>query len=68
MAASIRQHTPAYASLRPHTLVAKGLIHYRYEPFGMAVLEAWACSKPVVVTDKGGPGEFVMHGRDGLKV
>ena len=41
---------------------------YRYEPFGMAVLEAWACSKPVVVTDKGGPGEFVMHGRDGLKV
>jgi glycosyltransferase involved in cell wall biosynthesis len=34
----------------------------------MAVLEAWACSKPVVVTDTGGPGEFVMHGRDGLKV
>ena len=40
----------------------------RYEPFGMAVLEAWACGKPVVVTHKGGPGEFVHNGQDGIKV
>ena len=29
----------------------------RYEPFGITVLEAWACQKPVVVTHQGGPGE-----------
>jgi glycosyltransferase involved in cell wall biosynthesis len=40
----------------------------RYEPFGITVLEAWACEKPVVVTHQGGPGEFVAHGKDGYKV
>lgn len=40
----------------------------RYEPFGIAVLEAWACGKPVVVTKAGGPHEIVVHGKDGLKV
>jgi glycosyltransferase involved in cell wall biosynthesis len=30
--------------------------------------QAWACSKPVVVTQKGGPGELVHNGKDGIKV
>ncbi|EKX50475.1 hypothetical protein GUITHDRAFT_103709 [Guillardia theta CCMP2712] len=45
----------------------------RNEPFGIVVLEfsldqAWACGKPVVVTQSGGPGEFVRHGEDGYHV
>jgi glycosyltransferase involved in cell wall biosynthesis len=40
----------------------------RNEPFGIVVLEAWACSKPVVVTNCGGPGEFVRHEDDGWHV
>jgi glycosyltransferase involved in cell wall biosynthesis len=40
----------------------------RNEPFGIVVLEAWACAKPVVVTNCGGPGEFVRHEDDGFHV
>ena len=40
----------------------------RNEPFGIIVLEAWAASKPVVASQNGGPGEFVWHNVNGLKV
>lgn len=40
----------------------------RNEPFGIVVLEAWACAKPVVVSNCGGPGEFVRHEDDGFHV
>jgi glycosyltransferase involved in cell wall biosynthesis len=40
----------------------------RNEPFGIVVLEAWAASKPVVVTRNGGPRDFVSHGEDGYVV
>lgn len=40
----------------------------RNEPFGIAVLEAWAAGKPALVTCAGGPREFVLHGEDGLIV
>jgi hypothetical protein len=40
----------------------------RNEPFGIVVLEAWSARKPVVVTDTGGPGEYVQHEMNGLKV
>jgi glycosyltransferase involved in cell wall biosynthesis len=40
----------------------------RNEPFGIIVLEAWAASKPVVASQIGGPGEFVWHNVNGLKV
>jgi len=40
----------------------------RNEPFGIVVLEAWACAKPVVVSSSGGPGEFVRHMEDGVHV
>jgi glycosyltransferase involved in cell wall biosynthesis len=40
----------------------------RNEPFGLAVLEAWAAGKPVVVTENGGPRYFCSHGIDGFVV
>jgi glycosyltransferase involved in cell wall biosynthesis len=40
----------------------------RNEPFGIVVLEAWSAGKPVLATHHGGPGEYVEHGVDGLKI
>lgn len=40
----------------------------RNEPFGIVVLEAWSCGKPVVATMNGGPNEYVRHNIDGLKI
>jgi glycosyltransferase involved in cell wall biosynthesis len=38
------------------------------EPFGMVLLEAMACAKPVVASDCGGPREIVESGVTGLLV
>ena len=40
----------------------------RNEPFGIVVLEAWSARKPVVVTQIGGPNEYVEHEATGLKI
>jgi glycosyltransferase involved in cell wall biosynthesis len=40
----------------------------RNEPFGIVLLEAWSCGKPVISTINGGPAEFVWHEVNGLKV
>jgi|GEM_PF-76141 len=40
----------------------------RNEPFGIVVLEGWSASKPVVVTQNGGPDEYVQHDVNGLKI
>jgi len=40
----------------------------RNEPFGIAVLEAWAAGKPVVATRNGGPRELISHGQDGYLI
>ncbi|TMK53120.1 MAG: glycosyltransferase [Actinobacteria bacterium] len=40
----------------------------RNEPFGLAVLEAWAAGKHVVASSSSGPGEFVWHEVNGLKI
>jgi glycosyltransferase involved in cell wall biosynthesis len=40
----------------------------RNEPFGIVVLEAWSAGKPVLATHNGGPGEYVDHEVDGLKI
>ncbi|EZG88399.1 glycosyltransferase family group 1 protein [Gregarina niphandrodes] len=40
----------------------------RNEPFGIVVLEAWSCYKPVIATTCGGPRDFVTPGSDGLLV
>jgi len=37
-----------------------------YETFGRVVIEAYACGRPVVVSDIGGPGEIVRNGETGL--
>jgi len=40
----------------------------RNEPFGIVVLEAWSAAKSVVATKNGGPGEYVWHEVNGLKI
>lgn len=40
----------------------------RNEPFGIVTLEAWACGKPVVATEVGGPSEIIDNFRTGVKV
>jgi len=40
----------------------------RNEPFGIVVLEAWACGKPVIATHGTGAGELIWHDVTGLKV
>ncbi|MDH5564986.1 MAG: glycosyltransferase family 4 protein, partial [Nitrospirota bacterium] len=37
-----------------------------HEPFGIVVLEAWACSKPVVVSKAGNLPELVKNGVNGV--
>jgi glycosyltransferase involved in cell wall biosynthesis len=39
-----------------------------FESYGMAVLEANACGKPVVSTRRGGPGETILDGETGYLV
>jgi glycosyltransferase involved in cell wall biosynthesis len=38
----------------------------RWEGFGLVVLEAMRCGKPVIVSDRGGLPELVIHGFNGL--
>jgi glycosyltransferase involved in cell wall biosynthesis len=40
----------------------------RNEPFGIVVIEAWSAHKPVVVTQIGGPAEYIEHEINGLKI
>ena len=40
----------------------------RSEPFGIVILEAMACKKPVVATTAGGISEIIENGRDGILV
>lgn len=36
------------------------------EPFGLAIIEAFACGVPVIVSNLGAPAEIVEHGKTGL--
>ncbi|MDF1537789.1 MAG: glycosyltransferase family 4 protein [Candidatus Thorarchaeota archaeon] len=40
----------------------------RMEPFGLSVIEAMACSVPVVTSNVYGPSEIITHEKDGLTV
>lgn len=39
-----------------------------FESFGMAIIEAMSCARPVVSTDRGGPREIVVDGHTGFLV
>jgi len=40
----------------------------RSEPFGIAIIEAMACEKPVISTKVGGIPEIIEHGRNGILI
>jgi glycosyltransferase involved in cell wall biosynthesis len=40
----------------------------RNEPFGIVVLEAWSCYKPVIATHGTGAGELIWHDVTGYRV
>lgn len=40
----------------------------RFETFGIAILEAWACQKPVIATTAGGIPEVIDNERNGILV
>lgn len=40
----------------------------RNEPFGIVVLEAWSCKKPVLATCGTGAGELIWHGINGYRI
>lgn len=44
------------------------VIPSRNEPFGIVALEAWACERPIIVTNGTGAAEIVEHEINGLKV
>jgi len=44
------------------------IVPSRNEPFGIVVLEAWSCYKPVIATHGTGAGEIVWHDVTGLRV
>jgi glycosyltransferase involved in cell wall biosynthesis len=42
------------------------ILSSRYETFGMTVLEAYACGKPVIASDVGGLKELIVDGETGF--
>lgn len=50
----------AFAACKVFVLPSKN------EAFGIALLEAMACRKPVVAANNAGPKGFIAHGRDGF--
>ena len=44
------------------------IVPSRNEPFGIVVLEAWSCRKPVIATCNTGAGELIWHKYNGIKV
>lgn len=42
-------------------------IPYRYDPFGVVALSAWAAGKPVIVSSDGAAAEFIYNKVNGLR-
>lgn len=70
---SLLQRRLKYLGFRPdveRVLAAADVVvcASRFEGFGMAVVEALACGRPVVSTNRGGPAEIISAGETGYLV
>lgn len=62
-------HFEGFSEKVPEELAASDLLVHTCpeEPFGLAILEAFAAGVPVLVPDAGGAGSLVTDGRDGFR-
>lgn len=62
------KHKPHSQLLRFYQQASFCVFPSHFEPFSMTLLEASACGKAVIASNRGGAGEFIRDGKNGLLI